>query len=104
MLKFKKLVPMLNRILIQKPEPITKTSGGILLAEDKATQLNIGKVVATGPGKHLEDGTIAKSKVSPGETVLLPEWGGIKVTLGDGIEYHLYRDEDIVGTLHDPTE
>lgn len=39
-----------------------------------------------------------------GDTVLLPEYGGNKVVLGDEKEYFLYRDEDILGTLHDPSK
>jgi len=42
--------------------------------------------------------------VKEGDTVLLPEYGGSKVVLGDEKEYYLYRDDDIMGTLHDPTK
>jgi chaperonin GroES len=42
--------------------------------------------------------------VKEGETVLLPEYGGSKVTLGDNQEYYLYRDDDLMGTLHDPSK
>ena len=36
--------------------------------------------------------------------MLLPEYGGSKVTLGDDKDYFIYRDDDIMGTLHDPTK
>jgi co-chaperonin GroES (HSP10) len=36
--------------------------------------------------------------------VLLPEYGGSKVTLGDNQEYFLYRDEDFMGTLSEPSK
>jgi len=36
--------------------------------------------------------------------VLLPEYGGSKVVLADEQELYVYRDEDIIGTLHDPTK
>lgn len=32
-----------------------------------------------------------------GDRVLLPEYGGHTVKLGEVEEYHLYRDEDILG-------
>jgi co-chaperonin GroES (HSP10) len=35
MIAFKKLRPLLNRVLVQKPVPIAKTKGGILLPENK---------------------------------------------------------------------
>jgi co-chaperonin GroES (HSP10) len=32
---FKRLKPLLNRVVIQKAEPLTKTKGGILLPDSK---------------------------------------------------------------------
>lgn len=104
MIGFKKLRPLMNRVLIKKAEPLTKTKGGILLPENKAEQLNFGVVVAVGPGRHLENGQLRPCFVKEGETVLLPEYGGSKVVLGDEQEYYIYRDDDIMGTLHDPTK
>jgi co-chaperonin GroES (HSP10) len=40
--------------------------------------------------------------VDVGDRVLLPEWGGVKITLADAADYFLYRDDDILGKLHEP--
>ncbi|WP_368860207.1 co-chaperone GroES family protein [Streptomyces fildesensis] len=40
------------------------------------------------------------SFLNEGDTVLLPEYGGTQVKLGEK-EYHLYRDEDVLGILHE---
>lgn len=101
---FKKLRPLMNRVLVKKAEPLTKTRGGILLPEKNQDQLNFGVVVAVGPGRHMENGQLRQVLVKEGDTVLLPEYGGSKVVLGDEQEYYVYRDDDIVGTLHDPTK
>ncbi|KAJ8648664.1 hypothetical protein MRB53_001687 [Persea americana] len=95
----KRLIPSLNRVLIEKIVPPSKTSAGILLPE-KTSKLNSGKVVAVGPGTHDKDGNLIPVTLKEGDTVLLPEYGGTEVKLGDK-EYHLFRDEDILGTLHD---
>ena len=42
--------------------------------------------------------------VNIGDTVLLPEYGGSKVVLHDDQELFIYRDDDIMGTLHDPVK
>lgn len=63
-------------------------------------QLNTGKVVAVGPGHHDREGKLIPVSVKEGDTVLLPEYGGTEVKLDDK-EYHLFRDDDILGTLHD---
>ncbi len=104
MIAFKKLRPLMNRVLIKKTEPLTKTKGGILLPESKQEQLNFGIVVAVGPGRVLDNGTVRPVSVKEGETVLLPEYGGSKVTLGDNEDYFLYRDDDLMGLLSEPTK
>eukprot|EP00262_Sarcandra_glabra_P008544 TRINITY_DN22077_c0_g1_i1.p2 TRINITY_DN22077_c0_g1~~TRINITY_DN22077_c0_g1_i1.p2 ORF type:complete len:115 (-),score=7.94 TRINITY_DN22077_c0_g1_i1:24-317(-) len=95
----KRLIPSLNRVLVEKIVPPSKTSAGILFPE-KTTQFNSGKVVAVGPGGRDRDGKLVPVSVKEGDTVLLPEYGGTQLKLADK-EYHLFRDEDILGTLHD---
>ncbi|CAN8305165.1 unnamed protein product [Cochlearia groenlandica] len=95
----KRLVPTFNRILVQKVIQPAKTETGILLPE-KSTKLNSGKVIAVGPGSRDRDGKIVPVSVKEGDTVLLPEYGGTEIKLGYK-EYHLFRDEDVLGTLHE---
>ncbi|KAK3221754.1 hypothetical protein Dsin_008779 [Dipteronia sinensis] len=95
----KRLLPTLNRVLIEKIVPPSKTSAGILLPE-KSNKLNSGKVIAVGPGARDSQGKMIPVAFKEGDTVLLPEYGGTEIKL-DEKEFHLYRDEDILGTLHD---
>ncbi|PIN25021.1 Mitochondrial chaperonin [Handroanthus impetiginosus] len=95
----KRLLPLLNRVLVEKIAPPSKTTAGILLPE-KTGKLNSGKVVAVGPGFRDREGKLVPVSVKEGDTVLLPEYGGTEVKLGEK-EYHLYRDDDILGTLRD---
>ena len=104
MLAFKSLRPLLNRVVIKKAEALTKTKGGIILTSGKEERLNFGTVISVGPGKTLDNGTVRATMVSVGDTVLLPEYGGAKVTLAGDEELFIYRDDDIMGTLHDPTQ
>lgn len=104
MLAFRTLRPLLNRVVVKKAEALTKTKGGIILTSGKDERLNFGKVLAVGPGKQLEDGSLRLPLVNVGDTVLLPEYGGSKVLLADEEELFIYRDDDIMGTLHDPSE
>ncbi|KAL9259831.1 10 kDa chaperonin, mitochondrial-like protein [Drosera capensis] len=95
----KRLIPTLNRVLIEKIVPPSKTTVGILLPET-SSKLNSGKVVAVGPGTRGKEGNLIPVAVKEGDTVLLPEYGGTEVKIGEK-EYHLYRDEDILGNIHD---
>ncbi|KAI4347731.1 hypothetical protein L6164_008514 [Bauhinia variegata] len=78
----KRLILSLNRVLIEKIVPPSKTNAGILLPE-KSSKLNSGKVVAIGPGTRDKAGNLISVAVKEGDTVLLPEYGGTEVKLGD---------------------
>ncbi|XP_073057664.1 10 kDa chaperonin, mitochondrial-like [Primulina eburnea] len=95
----KRLIPSLNRVLVEKILPPSKTTAGILLPE-RSSKLDSGKVVAVGQGLRDKAGNLIPVAVKEGDTVLLPEYGGTQVKLGEK-EYHLYRDEDILGILCD---
>ncbi|OMO99654.1 GroES-like protein [Corchorus olitorius] len=95
----KRLIPSLNRVLVEKILPPSKTSVGILVPET-SNKLNSGKVIAVGPGARDREGKTIPVPFKEGETVLLPEFGGTQVKLGEK-EFLLYRDEDILGTLHE---
>ena len=48
------------------------------------SQLHSGKVVAVGPGARARDGSsIIPPSVKEGDMVLLPEYGGTQLKLGD---------------------
>lgn len=48
----KRLIPLFDRVLIQRAEAITKTKGGIVLPEKAQAKVLRGTVVATGPGSR----------------------------------------------------
>lgn len=104
MLAFKTLKPLMNRIVVRKADKVTKTAGGILLPESKAIEYNYATVLAVGPGRVNQEGKLIAPNVKIGDQVLLPEYGGTKVTMAEEQELYVYRDEDIIGTLHDPTK
>ncbi|KAJ0103052.1 hypothetical protein Patl1_05567 [Pistacia atlantica] len=78
----RRLIPSFHRILVEKILPPSKTNSGILLTE-KTPKLNSGKVVAVGPGARDFDGKLTPITVKEGDTVLLPDYGGTEVKLGD---------------------
>ncbi|OQR82956.1 10 kDa chaperonin [Achlya hypogyna] len=99
MSSLRKLLPLGNRVLIKKAEPVLKTAGGIYLPDSAKTTQNEGEVVAVGPGARNHEGTIIPVSVAVGDKVLLPEYGGSVLKLGDD-EFHLFRDEDILGKFN----
>ncbi|VVC93669.1 10 kDa heat shock protein, mitochondrial-like [Leptidea sinapis] len=96
----KRLIPLLDRVLIKRAEAIQKTAGGIVIPEKAQTKVLHGEVVAVGPGARKENGEFIPVLVKIGDRVLLPEYGGTKVSLeNDEKEYHLFRESDILAKI-----
>ena len=47
------------------------------------TQVNEAVVLAVGPGRRTKDGTLHPTSVKEGDKVLLPEYGGAPIKMGD---------------------
>jgi len=90
----RKLAPLADRVLVRKLEQVAKSAGGILLP-DSGKKTNEGEVVAAGPGALGRDGKLVPMYVAVGDKVLLPEYGGHTIKVGEE-ELQLYRAEDIL--------
>merc|ERR1712216_510209 len=93
-----KLVPLLDRVLVQRAQAQARTAGGIMLPESVQAKINEATVIAVGPGGRAKDGATIPMAVKVGDKVMLPEYGGTALKLNDE-EYHVFRDEDIIGIL-----
>merc|ERR1712070_470931 len=96
-LPFKNLKPLLNRVLIAKPEMTKMSKGGIILKKEE--EVSWGTVVSVGPGRPGEDGKLMPMSLKVGDNVLLPSYGGNTVKLHGDKELSIYRDDEIVGIL-----
>lgn len=95
----KQIRPLLGRVLIQKYVPPKKTTSGVLLPNSKEG-LNIGKVIAVGPGKLTDEGKVLTPAVKVGDYVLLPQYGSSAVPKTEGLEdLAIYQSEDIIAIV-----
>ncbi|XP_055383509.1 10 kDa heat shock protein, mitochondrial [Condylostylus longicornis] len=95
----RKLIPLLDRVLVKRFDPVTATKGGILIPEKAQSKVLQGQVVAVGPGGRNKEGASIPIGISVGDKVLLPEFGGTKVELEDKSEYYLFKESDILAKL-----
>jgi chaperonin GroES len=97
----RRFVPIADRVLVQRVKQELKTSGGVLLPETAQPQNQLfAKVVAVGSGRVLKDGTKVDCHVTEGQTVIVSEFGGMKMKLDDE-EFMVFRDEDIIAVVRD---
>jgi chaperonin GroES len=93
---FKKIFPLLNRVVIRKLEQTNKTASGIIVNKGDANLF--GEVVEAGPGQYDSKGSLLATVLKSGDKVLLPDFGGQKVSLNNE-ELFIYRDSDIIAKV-----
>src|SRR5262245_16529421 len=94
-----KVKPLGKRVLIQRSKA-SATKGGILLPDTAQEKPKEGKVLAVGPGKHNEQGTLEPVSVKVGDTVLFSSYAGTEVkNMNADEEYLIVSEDDILGVL-----
>jgi chaperonin GroES len=92
------LKPLHDRVVIKRLPANTVSIGGIVIPDNAAEKPEQGEVLAVGPGKRDDAGTIVQMAVKPGDKVLFGKYSGQTVTL-KGDEILVMREEDIMGIL-----
>ena len=90
--------PMDDRVLVKPIEKETVTASGIYLPESSKERPVMGKVVALGPGKRLDNGKRADMSIRKGDTVVYGKYAGSEVEI-KGNEHLILRESEILGVL-----
>lgn len=91
--------PLGERVVIKVLESEEKTKSGIVLPDTAKEKPQMGKVLAVGPGKILENGQKVPLEVKEGDTVLFAKYAGTEVKL-DGEEYMVLKESDILAVVN----
>lgn len=94
----KSLIPLFDRVLVQRVKAANKTASGLFIPEQNVQKLNQARVVAVGPGFTDVNGNKVIPSVATGDLVLLPEFGGTVIKIGED-EFQLYRDQEILAKI-----
>ncbi|MFM7321947.1 MAG: co-chaperone GroES [Armatimonadota bacterium] len=92
------LKPLGDRIVVKAIEADERTSGGIVLPDSAKERPQTGEVLAVGPGKTLDNGTVAAMEVKVGDKVVYSKYGGTEIKV-DGQEVIILRQDDILGIV-----
>ncbi|MBE0536652.1 MAG: co-chaperone GroES [Phycisphaerae bacterium] len=93
-----KLKPLDDRVVVKPEEAEEKTAGGIVLPDTAKEKPMMGKVIAVGEGKLLDNGSRAQIGVKKGQLVLYGKYAGSDVEI-DKVEYKILRESEILGIL-----
>lgn len=94
-----KITPLFDRVVIKPLTQEEVTASGIVLPDtvDKEKPMQ-GEVIAVGPGKRMDNGTIAPMTVKVGDTVLFTKYAPDEVEIDDE-EYLVIEEDKILGIV-----
>lgn len=90
--------PLADRILVRPVEREERTKGGIVLPDTAKEKPQMGKVLAVGSGRLLENGQRVALDVKPGDSVLYSKYAGTEIKV-DGEEMLLISERDILAIV-----
>jgi len=95
-----KIKPLGKRVLIRRSKAV-KTKGGIFLPESAQEKPKEGEIVAVGPGKTNENGTVETMTLKAGDRVLFSSYAGTEVKdhEHEDEEYLIMSEDEILGIL-----
>jgi chaperonin GroES len=95
-----KIRPLQDRVVVKRKEEETKTAGGIVLPGSAAEKPSQGVVVAIGPGRYMEDGTVRKVDLKVGDKVIFGKYASNTIKIDDE-ELLILAEGEIYGVLLD---
>jgi chaperonin GroES len=90
--------PLEDRIVVLPNEAETTTSSGLVIPDTAKEKPQQGKVLAVGPGRTLDNGTVAPLAIKEGDTVLYSKYGGTEVSVA-GKDYLILSSRDVLAIM-----
>jgi len=92
------LKPLSDRVVVEPAAAEEKSSGGIILPDTAQEKPQQGTVVAAGPGKVSDSGTLVEMSVKDGDKILYGKYSGTEVNVA-GTDYIIMRESDILAIM-----
>lgn len=90
--------PLGERIVLKVMESEEKTKSGIVLPDTAKEKPQMGKVLAVGSGRILDNGERVPLEVKVGDKVLFAKYAGTEVKI-DGEEYMVLKENDVLAII-----
>lgn len=89
--------PLRDRIVVRREEE-RKSAGGIVIPDTATEKPVIGVVIAVGPGKTLDNGSVLAPVVKVNDKILFGKYAGTEVEL-EGEKLVVMREDDVMGII-----
>ena len=95
----KQLIPTNDRILLKPVDEGEQMYGNIVVPDMGKEKPELGKVLATGPGRMTEHGQLMIVRTCKvGDIVMVPKIGTLRVDF-EGEEYYIAQDREILAVI-----
>ena len=95
-----KVVPLTDHIVLKPVEQEEITASGIVIPDSAKEKPQHGHVVAVGPGKLNEAGTMETIDLKEGDRILYQKYTGQEITV-EKQEYIVIRFQDVLARLEE---
>lgn len=92
------LKPLDDRVIVKAKDAEEVSRGGVVLPTAAQEKPQEGLVVAVGPGRHTESGSLIEPTVLVGDEVLYTKYGGTEMKV-DGVEHLILKESDILAVI-----
>jgi len=93
-----KIRPLQDRVVVRRLEEETKSAGGIVIPGSAAEKPSQGEVLAVGPGRKLDNGTVQEVDLKAGDRILFGQYAGSTVKV-DGEEVLIMTESEVFGVV-----
>jgi chaperonin GroES len=90
--------PLGDRVVVEAAAAEEKTASGIFIPDTAKEKPQVGTIVAVGPGRYADSGTLIAPTVKVGDKVLYGKYAGTE-TQYEGTDYLIMRESDIFAIL-----
>lgn len=90
--------PLQDRVVVRRTEEETRSAGGIVIPDSAAEKPSQGEVIAVGPGKKLDNGSVQEVDLKAGDKILFGQYSGSTVKI-DGEELLIMNESEVFGVI-----
>jgi chaperonin GroES len=90
--------PLQDRVVVRRTEEETKSAGGIVIPDSATEKPSQGEVLAVGPGKKLDNGSVQQIDLKAGDKILFGQYAGSTVKL-EGEELLIMSESEVFGVV-----
>lgn len=93
-----KIQPLSDRVVVRPLEEAEEMRGGLYIPDTAKEKPQQGEVIAVGPGKKSDEGSVIPMEVAAGNKILYGKYSGTEVTV-EGEQYLILRESDILAIV-----